>query len=801
MIDKSSRGEKNGEGSNGNEESMDINELKQKASEKSNDESLNCPCYELMQKVIAEYEKEKDNSASWGIADLNFLFHIPMIENKETKKSCIDKSYVDSKKKKGQTIEKGQKVGEYEPIHLSNKGIVKSYIEKLYDNKEIGLFARASESLNPTPNSRLTPEASKQFILMCIEIYKENDTDKIYNIVDSYIKNNLTAERFLKSCEGLSQILHCLRPDIFPVINGANKKEYQKWFGKDLIKTSCNELKDYIFICKNFDKIKNELGIKNYRILDLIARDTNQQEKNKEDEAVNKKDNDMTEVNTQPAKNQILYGPPGTGKTYNTVIEAIRILNKELYNKYNQYNEWLKLTEEEQNNEENKTEKCTYEDLKKEFDRLKAKEHRIEFVTFHQSYSYEEFVEGIKPDLQSTDLKYVESKGIFKQICENAKATQTDNFDEAYSKLIEKIQENCENNSKEFLELQTKNSKKFGISLNTNGNLNLYTGANFTQQGSLIKDKLHNQSDWKYYAKPIIEYMEQHCDYKITDKKEPNQPYVLIIDEINRGNISKIFGELITLIEPDKRIGAEHELKVKLPYSQQPFGVPSNLYIIGTMNTADRSIASVDIALRRRFRFIEMMPKPELLRKENEKKHEIKEGEIEPVSLWDVKLSKEDKKPVYQINLQLLLQTLNERISILADPDHQIGHSYFMKLFEDENGNKRDYILEDDLKDVFKYEILPLLNEYFYGDWEKIMAILIEHNQQDNDEAKKDKIKKSFIEKIQQEPLFNINDCETIYKFKNDNELNIENALDTIKSGIIPKSTKVEDKTPTDNNK
>ena len=162
--------------------------------------------------------------------------------------------------------------------------------------------------------------------------------------------------------------------------------------------------------------------------------------------------------------------------------------------------------------------------------------------------------------------------------------------------------------------------------------------------------------------------------------KENN--YVLIIDEINRGNISKIFGELISLIEPSKREGEKEEMEVILPYSKEKFTIPKNLYIIGTMNTADRSIALLDIALRRRFNFIEIMPQYDIL------------------------------KDVADIKIALLLSTINERIEFLLDREHTIGHSYFLNIntFED-------------LVNVFKNYIIPLLQEYFYDDFEKIKSI------------------------------------------------------------------------------
>ena len=170
-------------------------------------------------------------------------------------------------------------------------------------------------------------------------------------------------------------------------------------------------------------------------------------------------------------------------------------------------------------------------------------------------------------------------------------------------------------------------------------------------------------------------------------KADPDNNYAIFIDEINRGNVSAIFGELITLIEEDKRASGKNPLSVKLPYSKKEFEVPSNLYVFGTMNTADRSVEALDTALRRRFSFKEIMPNPSLLE--------------------DIEFD--------GFNLKEVLETINERIEFLLDRDHTIGHSYFMDLESDDT---------DGLEEVFKNKVIPLLQEYFYHDYEKIALIL-----------------------------------------------------------------------------
>lgn len=357
------------------------------------------------------------------------------------------------------------------------------------------------------------------------------------------------------------------------------------------------------------------------------------------------------------ALNQILYGPPGTGKTYNTVIRSVAIV---------------------EGKEVSEVAKENYEDVYSRF-RNYRNDEQIDFITFHQSYSYEEFVEGIKPDEPEGDdagISYSCQPGIFKDIC--TRAGTRGNFDECYKRFINDISE------KDKYILKTPTNKDFAVSVRQNGSLKFYTGKDQNKAGSLTKEKLRNASAgiwpdyYKGYYQGVIDELKSKYGLK---QGESEKQYVLIIDEINRGNISKIFGELITLIEEDKR----ERLYAQLPYSKDQFTVPHNLSIVGTMNTADRSIAAIDIALRRRFKFVEMMPNSDL----------VKDVTIEG------------------INLKQLMDDLNRRISVLIDRDHQIGHAYFMHINT-----------LGELKDAWFNKILPLLNEYFYGDWNKLKFIV-----------------------------------------------------------------------------
>mgnify|MGYP003625747251 CR=1 FL=1 len=441
-------------------------------------------------------------------------------------------------------------------------------------------------------------------------------------------------------------------------------------------------------------------------------------------------------ISIYPILNTILFGPPGTGKTFNTVNRALEICGETI-------------------------DGLDRKKVKELYD-LKVAEGQIIFTTFHQSMSYEDFIEGIKPIEPEKDgdpVIYKVIQGIFKKACIEASFnfaldnndTDTDkvlDFSLTYDNFIQKLEERLASETE--VELEIKNGGKVYVdSISQQGNIQIkhleglrtYTVSK-TRLSKLQKaitnlDEVSNINDsfraiiggsnstayWSVlnaiqkenYFENTINNLERK--YSPEEKREAvkeldkniykgntGKPIVLIIDEINRGNVSAIFGELITLIEKDKRLGADEALMAQLPYSKETFGVPPNLYIIGTMNTADRSVEALDSALRRRFSFTEMPPKPELIKE----------------------VGSSDNGVVEDINLVKILKTINNRIEKLLDRDHAIGHSYFLKV-----KNLKQ------LKAVFANKVIPLLQEYFFGDYGKIGLVLgsgFVKSIQDNDE-------------------------------------------------------------------
>jgi len=399
---------------------------------------------------------------------------------------------------------------------------------------------------------------------------------------------------------------------------------------------------------------------------------------------------DEKDIQSEFALNQILFGPPGTGKTYNTIIKAVAIVD-------NLKESALKGYYEERS------------DLKERFDELLIDDWenpngQIGFVTFHQSMSYEDFIEGIKPGLNDEqNVIYDIEPGVFKMMTSIARDNWLDankgtkeqlSFEEAFTKFKEEWQENQEmkfplkREGSEYTILGfTKSSIKFKKASGGTG----HTLSISTLRDYFYKRREVRQTGVGIYYPAILDKLKSYQPSLIVEKEEKN--YVLIIDEINRGNVSQIFGELITLIEEDKRLGKAEALEVTLPYSKEKFGVPPNLHIIGTMNTADRSVEALDAALRRRFNFEEMPPRPLLIE-------------------TDGKL-KEQKGILDTVDLPLVLNTINKRIEKLLDKDHQIGHSYFMSVTK-----------LSELKEAFQNKIIPLLQEYFFGDYGKIGLVV-----------------------------------------------------------------------------
>jgi len=446
-------------------------------------------------------------------------------------------------------------------------------------------------------------------------------------------------------------------------------------------------------------------------------------------------------IMTQPAAlNTILYGPPGTGKTFKTAELAVQICDGRTG--------------------------VTRTDVMRRYEELRQG-GRIHFVTFHQSYGYEDFVEGLRPESVDGQISYPVRPGVFRRICDAARRSAMVKPGLGEKPLRERtvykmslgragtteggrvFQECVENgyvllgwgDDADFSECRTstdirqkvlqdlahskdnpesqaryvevfKNDMQVGdIVVVSHGNRAFRAIAEVTGEYEYLEEpaagRYHQMRRVRWLAifdarRDVDEIFDRNFTQAALYRLDHGglrldvlqgmvnqraiagpQNFVLIVDEINRANISKVFGELITLIEPDKREGEENALTVKLPYSGDDFAVPPNLYIVGTMNTADRSIALLDTALRRRFEFEELQPDYSVL------------------------------PAVAGVDLAALLAALNERVEYLYDRDHTIGHAYFMQA--------RSLA---DLDAVFRRKVIPLLQEYFHEDWSKVRLVL-----------------------------------------------------------------------------
>jgi len=452
-----------------------------------------------------------------------------------------------------------------------------------------------------------------------------------------------------------------------------------------------------------------------------------------------------TPQSAEPSLNTILYGPPGTGKTFATRESALTIIDGAV--------------------------SPDVKDQQQRYTQL-LESGRIRFVTFHQSYAYEEFIEGIRPEInESGVISYEVKPGILRQIAARARESWvrsrlpgqfnplstedrtkriwkcslgqagTDAGNDVYEYCIEnnviaisygdpidltsattidQVRETlvstriarehyqylerfrCDLREGDIIVVPETNDSIRAIGRVTGG-YHYDLDAPFNYAHTRPVQWLHNDVsipvELLYRGKLTPPAFKQLSAEKIITEpptkiqSQPAENFVLIIDEINRGNISNILGELITLLESDKRSGQPNELRVNLPYSKEPFTLPPNLYVLGTMNTADRSIALVDMALRRRFRFKELLPQPNLL-----------------------------AGNVPEVDLPALLRVINDRLELLFDRDHTIGHAYFWNC-----------LTWYDVADTLRHKIIPLLQEYFYDDLRRVSYVLNDHRKNPED--------------------------------------------------------------------
>lgn len=682
-------------------------------------------CYELMRGIVKSYSNliSLDNCS---YKDLNAIYAMVLGTwklNVEKKKEYVNATCLNSNDK--------VKMNRLIDIIWDNACYSK-YENREKGNPSIGLFGTGFYSFQDASD-----EDSRRFIQMLIDIEAESDEDRILEIAAKALSMDIKG----MGAASASVILHGLNPFVFPIMNGNNGHgNLVEVFGVKL--NQPGKLTHYIENSKRIKEFRDRnLPFKNYRILDRWAWKLDEYDKN-ESEVLN----ETVPYYVEPLydHNLILYGPPGTGKTYNTVIYAVAIIEKAQVED---------IKEEALRN---------YQGIKARYERYK-KEGKIAFTTFHQSYGYEEFIEGIRPAMSDdeTDVEYSIEPGVFKSFCERA-ATSKDSkeeYDLNDNPTVWKVslagthenpvREECLKNSHirigwdEYGEdLSEEAVYEFGGKNPLNAFINKMRIGDivFSCYSSTIIDAIgvvtgeyrwddsfdsyKRVRDVKWIVKNIKEdifdinngsVMTLSTVYKMKasvadvmrivrnyngDIMEDNNDdnYVFIIDEINRGNISKIFGELITLIEETKRSGASESMEVTLPYSGTSFSVPNNVYIIGTMNTADRSIALMDTALRRRFSFKEMMPESNVL----------KNLRADMVDNLDV---------------ARMLDTINNRIAFLYDREHTIGHAFFTGL--------KDEPTIDKLADIFSKSIIPLLQEYFYEDYQKIQLVLGDNKKSD----------------------------------------------------------------------
>ncbi len=553
--------------------------------------------YKLMRNAVRRYENLRNKSII-DYSDLDLIYSL-----------CIRTA------QNGMDAQK-EKVLKSHLLHADKKSLAKTIDDiwllaskKRYtgnqddDTVTVGIYDTSFDSFRDRSIAE-NKECIRDFLSLCLEIVQLNrETDEeIFELAEDVLNRDF--EQSGLSIVVVSRILHCLKPFTFPIISAGDVPSIFAFVGIDI--EDVMSVSEYVDNCRKIKEYRDAtFKVRNYKIFELAGEylDVEKYIEADDDEEILPYSPEMDdEPKVVRALNRILYGPPGTGKTYNTVKHAVALVE----------------------NKENVDDE-PYADVKARFDEY-CEHGRIKFTTFHQSFSYEDFVEGIRPVI--VDKYGKESSSAHAE---------------------------------------------------TNVIYRVYDGV-----------------------------FKTFCDRAM---KNPFVNYVAVIDEINRGNISKIFGELITLIEDTKRGTA-----VTLPFSQREFIVPENVFILGTMNTADRSIAMLDTALRRRFDFTEMMPVPELL------------------------------KNCGEIDLCEMLTAINQRIEYYYDREHTIGHAYFMN----KNGSIRDI---GTLRKIFNNRIIPLLQEYFFDDYEKIRLVLNDEN--------------TFIETIQPKYIRTFDSDQNIYRIGN----------------------------------
>lgn len=703
------------------------------------------------------------NEATFIWSEIYEEFATKLLEYKNDRKNLISKlqnvyEEIDMKLSKMESNGEILDIDPFTIFGLFNKGITDDNRKRI-----LGEIAKQFNLKNKVPFSfegiPLVNNLRSTFFNFAEE-RGENDINNLWEVFESAIRyaDNPTQGNKLKIESTYNNVikqkgiqwnitmgLYWIRPNTYINLDSKNREFIikQKILPEQFIK-EVNQFKNvpngeqYIQLCDLLlEKIKDgQYGYRDFKELSFIA-----YERNMSVDTVTQHNTQNTDI----AKNTILYGPPGTGKTYNTVMYAVAIIeNKKL----------------EEIKKENYTEVIDRYNKYKE-------DGLIEFTTFHQSYGYEEFIEGIKPVIHSdeedeTDIQYEVVPGLFKKFCDIAgkPILRKEKCDIGIneSPTIWKI--SLEGSGENSTRTECMKNEHIRIGYDEYGReiTNLFKGAagrhilnyfindmsigdivmscydcntvdaigvvtgeyewhdeypeykrlrkvNWIVKGikeNIIKinngSRLSNPTVYKLRMdlSDVMEIIEKYSKNTI-EVEEKKKNHVFIIDEINRGNISKIFGELITLIEPTKRIGQTEGQKVRLPYSQKLFGVPNNVYLIGTMNTADRSIATIDTALRRRFNFKEMLPDEEVL-----------DGiYVEDVSIKDIFIK------------------MNKRITVLFDREHTLGHAYFLPL--------KDAPTIETLANIFENSIIPLLQEYFYEDYEKIRMVLGD-NQKDSED-------------------------------------------------------------------